>query len=186
MSKTVNSYIDFLATGEGRLATAQISELWLKLHTTGKLSKMPVAFPKMKTGEKAHPGDILRVWGSASELEDLKSIVLNSQIAVKHSEVKLVEDWDGKWVEYRRFRVRSRNQKDRTPERVAADARRRHAELQKAETLPFVLMRSYSNHQHYRVMIEPMIFDEGSDFEELDAYGLSSGLRHVRLPLIRG
>jgi len=142
--------------------------------------RFALAFPRLRTGQNRHPGNIVRIFSETSDrLVDVMVQLANNerlQGYVRYSPVRLVpENFEGPWIEYRRYRIPgNRSRLDRC----------RDYRLQQAQEFPFIRTASKSNRQAFSLHI-CAISSMRSEFCTPDSYGLSLATRPFALPDIR-
>lgn len=180
-------YLDIAPSKRGPHVARLFGRVLLCLHTKAPLSSMAIDFPRMKMGQNAHPGDLLRIWGDRDMLFRIPGLLTELASDLNIEQVnQLPESWSGKWVELKRFRLKPRRQKDPNTTRIAACARRRAASLEKAKSLPYLTMYSLSNKNYFRIFMERIVHDERVGGDVADSYGLSQSRNRISVPMLEG
>jgi hypothetical protein len=173
-------YID-IETGATVESLPVVGRVVWVLH--GILRKQPglfaVAFPRLKKGEGRHPGNLVRVFSDSAEKlkQVLQSLQENERVQqyVSYYKPKPVpEDFDGAWVEYRRYRIpNTRSRLDKC----------REYRLNAAEAVPFIRATSKTNGQAFSLHIDA-VPGVKPDTCVPDSYGLSVVTRTFALPMV--
>ncbi|HLA36318.1 MAG TPA: type I-F CRISPR-associated endoribonuclease Cas6/Csy4 [Rhodocyclaceae bacterium] len=157
------------------------TKLFYVLHGVFRLhpGRFALAFPKMRMGESRYPGDTLRVF--ADTRDDLDVVVdalkdnraLSELLRLGYAE-KVPEDYAGRWMEYRRYRV---------PGTGSRLDKCRSYRLEASEKLPYFRTASKSTGQSFVVFVECRDGAASRDCEP-DGYGLSVATRPFAVPML--
>jgi len=180
--------------GEGGISTLPVAtRLFSALH--GIFYRYPgkfaLAFPLMKEKEHRHPGHIFRVFFASEEDWSIvfgeldKNEQIGSRIFMSKNPVRVPENFDGPWIEYRRFRVPGRKSTrirgNASPDIKSPVVREKRLEL--AENLPFFVTKSRSTGQVFSLHIMK-ILSSRKDPGSPDGFGLSTHANSFSLPMV--
>lgn len=150
---------------------------------------LALAWPRAKEGNLPTPGHVLRIWGPDQQtLEEVaQRLKDNADLSpvITMGGITVLSSWSGPLIQYRRFRIPARRQKDPNPVRVEAQSRRRAAKLERAGSVPYLNIQSSSNKNFFRLMFEATLHESGSGSEgvgQSDSYGLSKHESPLWLP----
>jgi hypothetical protein len=134
-------------------------------------------------GDGGYPWQPLRVFAEGMESLDALMQKIGSHPVVRDYTRQgfprgVPETFDGSWVEYRRFRMPSRNA-------GVPHLRQRRLNDQIKRKLPYFQLSSRSNGNAFMVVVEPRAAESGG-FSDVrpDSYGLSTKTRAFSLPHI--
>jgi CRISPR-associated endoribonuclease Cas6/Csy4 subtype I-F len=139
--------------------------------------RFAVAFPRMRTGDTRHPGNLVRVF--AETRADLD--IIAAGLAGNHRILGYVrfgaprevpQDFAGEWIEYRRYRI---------PNRGSRLEKCRDYRLTDSQRLPYLRLASASNGHAFSLHIEPRQGERTMSCEP-NGYGLSSAGRPFAVP----
>lgn len=177
-------FLNIRALRGGPLTPAKtLAAVVATLHAKGVLSggQVALAFPQATQGDLPSPGFQIRAWAATTEALEQARAVLQTLNGVSVGGVEHLPHWNGEWRGYFRYRVPSRRQKDQTPERLAARARRRAHRLSASDQMPYLNIQSLSGKQNFRLFIDTQMGEQ--PFEALpNSYGLASADNPFFLP----
>jgi hypothetical protein len=146
--------------------------------------ELALAFPHMREGFHRHPGNVLRVYStSLDELAQLTQRLRENERLDPHVHCHFPRSvptaFDGPWVEYRRFRVRSRG---------SGRATARAGQIVQAESFPFFRLNSKRTAQVFSLHIQRLLNGRQSSDNPFgfkpDSYGLSTSEAPFALPMV--
>jgi hypothetical protein len=177
-------FLDIRALRGGPLTPAKtLAGAVATLHAKGVLSggQVALAFPQATQGELPSPGFLLRAWASTAEALEQAKAAIQPQESISIGKIEHLPHWQGEWRGYFRYRVPSRRQKDQSPERLAARARRRAHRLSASDHMPYLNIQSLSGKQSFRLFIDIQQGESGLESDP-NSYGLASVDRPFFLP----
>lgn len=180
--------------GEGGISTLPVAtRLFAVLH--GIFHRHPKKFalglPLMTEGEHRHPGHIFRFFFALeedwrivfSELDNHERI--GAQIFLPKNPVRVPENFDGPWVEYRRLRIPGRKSsmiRGDNPGNIKPPVVR-EKRLDLAENCPFFVTKSKSTGQVFSLhIVREITTRKVSGFP--DGFGLSTPSNSFSLPMV--
>lgn len=131
-----------------------------------------------------YPRSFPRLRVFATSREDLDQLVAATETHHTFGEIgrftypkSVPEDFSGRWISYRRYRIPSRKA-ERNP---GSNLRLRRIQTADKADLPYFTLQSHSNGQAWRLYVQT---EAGSATESLepDGYGLASASRPFALP----
>lgn len=190
---SLNSYVDIILDGaSGEISYPVIANQVLSvLHGAFKaLDKVfALSLPNCLPGKKTSIGNRLRVFSTSEEsLKTLLAAIEDHFIVRDYCAFKKIqgvpEDFNGPWVEYRRFRPSNKNA-DRNNGDESISLRERRMQDARERRLPYFILRSQSNLQGFSLIVEPRKFAQDQSVEVApDKYGLSVSSRSFGVPQI--
>ena len=179
-------YLEIQAKRGGATAPSQtLAAVVSLLHAKGVFSNGDVAaaFPRATVGECPSPGAVLRLWSETPESLQQAVDLLKGMETVSVSKPQALSSWTGERKGYFRYRVPARRQKDQSPERIQARARRRANRLSSSDQLPYLNLQSLSGRQSFRLFIEIKDEENSAGPEgKPNSYGLASADRIFFVP----
>jgi len=137
-----------------------------------------LALPKHQTA----PFAALRVFAeSRDDLDELVQAVEGHPVIRDYTRLgyprKVAKDWDGPWVEFRRYRIPSRKA-GRKPGDTLRERRMAYVEENR---LPYFILQSRSNGQQFGLYLQALATGPSPEAQP-DSYGLSVSSRPFALP----
>jgi CRISPR-associated endoribonuclease Cas6/Csy4 subtype I-F len=192
-------YTDLIIRAESRgEAGTLMSEAFARLHgviTEVGAGRIAVAFPNLQQGERPHPGNVLRVFGSEADLESVQSarglqhlekaggLVRGKVLPVPadHGWARFVRDRSAEKTTPQaierseaRFIQRYYQEHGKEPTRAELEKRRQALRKRSGRPLPFLRLRSRSNGGLFSLNIRREApGEEAPEGEGFTVYGLA-------------
>ena len=169
-------YINLTAIGGSPMDV--VNRLMAVLHGIARKHELEyaTAFPKIRVGERAHPGSVIQIFGEQATLEKFSIELLSHSFVSDYVHVKRIEAVPAtitSWTQYRLYRIP--NRKSRTTDT-------RQNRINDAVNLPYLRVASRSNGHAYSVRIQPVRVTEATDDCAPNSYGLAVSTRPFALP----
>lgn len=169
-------YVNLTAIGDSPMEV--INRLMAVLHGIARKHKLDyaTAFPKIRIGERAHPGSVIQIFGEQETLEQFSRELSSHTFVKDYVHVRRIEAVPAtvtSWTQYRLYRI---------PNRKSRTTHTRQNRINDAVNLPYLRVASRSNGHAYSVRIQPVKATEANDICEPNSYGLAVSTRPFALP----